>query len=108
MQKISACVITSNDEHTVAWAVGSVKWADEVVVVDTGSTDRTTHIAAELGAQVVRSAAFDGFGQMRNRALEYCAHDWVFSLDADEHCPQPLQQEIRALLAGEPPHDAYY
>jgi len=108
MQKISACVITFNDEHTVAWSVGSVQWADEVVVVDTGSTDRTIEIAESLGARVVRTASFTGFGDTRNRALEHCTHDWVFSLDADEHCTLPLQDEIRALLSAEPAHDAYY
>jgi len=108
MQKISACVITYNDEHTVAWSVSSVQWADEVLVVDTGSTDRTLEIAESLGARVVRTAAFSGFGDMRNRALEHCTHDWVFSVDADEHCPKPLQDEIKALMGGEPAHDAYY
>src|SRR5215211_5243953 len=108
MHKISACVITYNDEHTVAWSVGSVQWAHEVVVVDTGSTDRTIEIAERLGARVVPTAPFAGFGEMRNRALEHCTHDWVFSVDADEHCTRPLQDEIMALLAGEPAHDAYY
>ena len=108
MQKISACVITFNDEHTVAWSVTSVQWADEVVVVDTGSTDRTVEIAEGLGARVVRAPPFAGFGEMRNGALAHCTHDWVFSLDADEHCPRLLQDEIRALLDGVPAHDAYY
>jgi len=108
LQKISACVITYNDEHTVAWSVSSVQWVDELVVVDTGSTDRTIAIAEELGARVVRAAPFAGFGAMRNRALESCSHDWVFSLDADEHCTAALREEIIATLAGEPVHDAYY
>jgi glycosyltransferase involved in cell wall biosynthesis len=108
MQKISACVITCNDEHTVAWSVSSVQWVDEIVVVDTGSNDRTIEIAERLGARVVRTAPFAGFGEMRNRALEFCTHDWVFSLDADEHCTHALKDEITALMAGEPAHDAYY
>ena len=108
MQKISACVITFNDEHTVAWSVASVQWVDEIVVVDTGSTDRTIEIAEQLGARVVRTTPFDGFGAMRNRALEHCSHDWVLSLDADEHCTRPLQDEIKALLSGDPAHDAYF
>jgi glycosyltransferase involved in cell wall biosynthesis len=108
MHKISACVITFNDEHTVAWSVSSVLWTDEVVVVDTGSTDRTLAIAEQLGARVVRAAPFAGFGEMRNRALAHCTHDWVFSLDADERCTYPLQDEIKALLRAEPAHDAYF
>lgn len=108
MPKISACVITFNDEHTVAWAVSSVQWTDEIVVVDTGSSDRTIEIAQSLGARVVRTAPFDGFGTMRNRAVEACAHAWIFSLDADEHCTVALRDEILSVFAAEPPHDAYF
>ena len=70
MHKISACVISFNDEHTIAWSVGSVTWVDEIVVVDTGSTDRTIEIAERLGARIVRTTPFAGFGEMRNRAME--------------------------------------
>jgi glycosyltransferase involved in cell wall biosynthesis len=108
MQKISACIITNNDEHIVAWSVSSASWADEVVVVDTGSTDRTMEIARSLGARVVQSEPFAGFGAMRNRAKDYCTNDWVLSLDADEHCTSAVRDEIKALLAGTPTHDAYY
>jgi glycosyltransferase involved in cell wall biosynthesis len=106
--KISACVITFNDEQNVEWSISSVRWADEIVVVDTGSTDRTLEIARSLGARVEHSEPFKGFGAMRNRAIEYCSHEWVFSLDADEHCTPVLRDEIVALLAGDPAHDAYY
>jgi glycosyltransferase involved in cell wall biosynthesis len=108
MPKISACVISFNDEHTIAWSVASVTWADEIVVVDTGSTDRTIEIAERLGARVVRTEPFAGFGGMRNRAMEHCRNDWVFSLDADEHCTRELEAEIKTKFAGEPAHDAYY
>jgi glycosyltransferase involved in cell wall biosynthesis len=108
MQKISACIITNNDEHIVAWSVSSVDWVDEIVVVDTGSTDRTIEIAQSLGARVVHSEPFAGFGAMRNRAKEYCTNDWVFSLDADERCTKAVRDEIRMLLADTPAHDAYY
>jgi glycosyltransferase involved in cell wall biosynthesis len=107
MQKISACVITFNDERTVEWSVSSVRWTDEVVVVDTGSTDKTIAIAESLGARIVRTEPFAGFGTMRNRAVEACTHDWVFSLDADEHCTPAARQEIQEILATEPVHDAY-
>jgi glycosyltransferase involved in cell wall biosynthesis len=108
VQKISACIITNNDEHIIAWSLSSVRWADEVVVVDTGSTDRTLEIAQSLGARVVRSEPFAGFGAMRNRALDACSHDWVMSLDADECCTQAVRTEIVALLSGAPAHDAFF
>jgi glycosyltransferase involved in cell wall biosynthesis len=106
--KISACIITNNDEHVAAWSIASVTWADEVVVVDTGSTDRTIEIAKSLGARVVHAEPFAGFGAMRNRAIEHCSHEWIFSLDADEHCTGAIRDEIVRLLAQEPAHDAYF
>jgi glycosyltransferase involved in cell wall biosynthesis len=106
MEKISACVISFNDEHTIAWSVGSVQWADEIVVVDTGSTDRTIEIAERLGARVVRTAPFQGFGEIRARATAECRHEWILSLDSDEHCPPAAREEIIALLAVAA-HDAY-
>lgn len=108
MEKISASVITNNDQDNIEWSISSVRWADEIVVVDTGSTDRTVELAKSLGARVVESEAFDGFGAMRNRAISYCTHDWVLSLDADEHCTPALQSELRELLSTKPAHDAYY
>ena len=108
MQKISACIITFNDEHTVEWSISSVRWADEIVVVDTGSTDRTIQIAQSLGARIVNTEPFAGFGVMRNRAIEHCSNEWVLSLDSDEHCTQAVRDEIVATLAGTPAHDAYY
>ena len=107
MEKLSACVITYNDEHTVAWSVSSVQWADEIVVVDTGSTDRTVEIAESLGARVVRSVRFTGFGEVRNRAAAECRHAWILSLDADERCPPAARDEIKGLIAGAAAHDAY-
>jgi glycosyltransferase involved in cell wall biosynthesis len=107
MEKISACIITNNDQDNIEWSLSSVRWADEIVVVDTGSTDRTIEIAKSLGARVVQSEPFAGFGAMRNRAISCCNHDWVLSLDADERCTQALQSEIVTLLSGKPEHDAY-
>jgi glycosyltransferase involved in cell wall biosynthesis len=106
MKKITAYVIAFNEEAKIEAAVASVLWADEVVVADSASTDRTAALAAALGARVVQ-IPFEGFGALRNRALEACTHEWIFSLDADERCTPEVRDEILALLAGEPQHDAY-
>ena len=106
MQKISAFILAYNSADKIAAAVSSVLWADEVVVVDSNSTDRTADIAAALGARVVQ-VPFKGFGDLRNRAVEACAHDWVFSLDSDERCTAEVRDEILALLADTPPHEIY-
>ncbi len=104
--KISAYVLTFNEAEKIAAAVSSVLWADEVVVVDSFSIDRTAEIATSLGARVVQ-VPFNGFGELRNRAIEFCKHDWIFSLDSDERCTQAVRDEILALLAGTPPYDVY-
>jgi glycosyltransferase involved in cell wall biosynthesis len=106
MPKISVCILTKNDAENIEGAVESVRWADEIVVVDNGSTDRTVEVAKALGVRV-EQISIQNFGHMRQRAAEACSHEWVFSLDADERCPQALRDEIAALMAGEPTHDGY-
>jgi glycosyltransferase involved in cell wall biosynthesis len=106
MQKLSAYILTYNEATKIEAAVASVQWADEVVVIDSFSTDRTAEIATSLGARVVQ-VQFNGFGELRNRAVEACKHDWIFSLDADERCTEEVRDEILGLLAGTPPHDVY-
>src|SRR5260370_12287542 len=85
MHKLSAYILAYNEAEKIAAAVSSVLWADEVVVADSGSTDRTVEIAAGLGARVIQ-IPFQGFGDLLNRAVAACSHPWIFSLDADEHC----------------------
>jgi glycosyltransferase involved in cell wall biosynthesis len=82
-----------------------VLWADEIVVVDSNSTDATAARAQALGARVVQ-VPFAGFGELRNRALEACRHEWIFSLDSDERCTAAARDEILGLVAA-PMHDAY-
>ncbi len=78
-----------------------------VVVIDSGSQDRTAEIATALGARV-EQVAFRGFGDLRNRAIEHCRCDWIFSLDSDERCTGEVRDEILGILAGpSPAHDAY-
>lgn len=106
MQKITAYILSYNEAEKIEAAVSSVLWADEVLVVDSFSTDRTAEIAAALGARVV-NVEFKGFGDLRNRALEHCSHDWIFSLDSDERCTPEVRDEILGLIAGAPAHDVY-
>ncbi|MGH6726913.1 MAG: glycosyltransferase family 2 protein [Pseudolabrys sp.] len=106
MQKISAYILTYNEAEKIAAAVSSVLWADEVVVIDSSSFDRTAEIATSLGARVVE-VPFNGFGELRNRAIEVCKYDWIFSLDADERCTEAVRDEILSLLAGPPARDVY-
>ncbi|MFY9687209.1 MAG: glycosyltransferase, partial [Pseudolabrys sp.] len=99
MQKISAYILTYNEAEKIEAAVSSVLWADEVVVVDSFSVDRTAQIARALGARVV-DVPFKGFGDLRNRAIEACEFEWIFSLDADERCTEAVRDEILALLSA--------
>src|SRR5882757_647854 len=106
MQKISAYIVAYNEAAKIADAVSSVLWADEIVVADSGSADRTAEIAQGLGARVVQ-IPFHGFGDLRNRAVAECRHAWVFSLDSDERCTGEVRDEILAILSSTPAHDAY-
>jgi glycosyltransferase involved in cell wall biosynthesis len=104
--KVSAYIIAFNEADKIADAVKSVAWADEVLVLDSHSTDDTAKIAAAHGAEV-RQLDFAGFGRLRNDAIAACTHAWVFSLDADERCTPAAETEIRAVLQ-DPQADAYY
>ncbi|MCA3161825.1 MAG: glycosyltransferase family 2 protein [Burkholderiales bacterium] len=107
MQKISAYIIAYNEAEKIAQAVSSVLWADEIVLVDSGSTDGTAEIASQLGARVVQ-IPFHGFGDLRNQAVQACSHDWIFSLDSDERCTAEVRDEILQLLKGETEYQAYF
>jgi glycosyltransferase involved in cell wall biosynthesis len=106
MNKVSAYILAYNEAEKIADAVSSVLWADEIVVADSGSTDRTAAIAQDLGARVVQ-IPFQGFGDLRNRALAECRHEWIFSLDSDERCTSAVRDEVLAILSSTPQHDAY-
>ncbi len=106
MQTISAYIIAFNEAEKIKAAAESVLWADEVVVINSQSTDGTPAIATALGARVVQ-VPFNGFGDLRNRAIEACQGDWIFSLDADERCTAAVRDEILGLLSGSPPSDVY-
>lgn len=104
---ISVFIITYNEEDRLPHTIQSCKpWADEIIVVDSGSTDRTRQIADEHGCKVLYHA-WQGYGQQKIFAERQCRNDWVLNLDADEALSAPLVEELRALFAGDPLCDAY-
>lgn len=94
--KISATIITFNEEENIEAAVGSLEWADEIVVVDSESVDRTVELAEQAGARVFVQPWL-GFGKQKQFAADKCTHDWIFSLDADERVSDELSREIRKI-----------
>jgi glycosyltransferase involved in cell wall biosynthesis len=105
--RISVAIITKNEELAIGRCLQSVSWADEVIVLDSGSTDKTVDIARELGAKVSVTSDWPGFGPQKNRALDLATGDWILSLDADEWVTPELHEEMRLILTGEPEFDAY-
>ncbi len=104
--KISATLITCNEERNLPRAIESLRCCDEVVVVDSGSTDRTVEIAEKLGARVIESH-WRGYAAQKNFASEQASHDWVLSLDADESLSEMLEAEIWQLKKKGPDCEAY-
>jgi glycosyltransferase involved in cell wall biosynthesis len=96
---VSVTIITLNEEKNLPRAVASVRWADEIVVVDSGSTDRTVEIARGLGAKVFQHP-WQGYGQQKNHAQKQATHDWVLNLDADEVVSPQLANEIQQTLTA--------
>lgn len=104
---LSVAIITRNEEANLARTLESIRWADELVVVDCGSTDGTAEIARSFGAKFIVEE-WKGFGVQKNAALAQCSGEWVLSLDADEEVSAELAREIQDLLRGSPPHQAYF
>jgi glycosyltransferase involved in cell wall biosynthesis len=104
--KVSVTVITKNEAADIGAALASVSWADEIVVVDSHSTDDTVAIATQYTPHVV-VRDWNGYIDQKNHAASLASHDWVLSLDADERVTPALAQEIQARLAGQPSEAAF-
>lgn len=104
--KLSAYILTFNEEAKIRECLESVKWADEIVVLDSFSTDATVKICREYTDKVFQEK-FAGFGPLRNAALKRLSFDWVLSVDSDERVSVELKDEILALLEKGPDADAY-
>lgn len=106
MPGLTVTIITLNEAATIAAAIESVSFADEVLVVDSHSTDDTVAVARAAGARVI-VRDWPGYIAQKNFAAAEASHDWILSLDADERVTPPLADEIRGLLAGTPPCAGY-
>jgi glycosyltransferase involved in cell wall biosynthesis len=94
---VSAVLIAQNEERELPAALESVRFCDEVVLVDAGSTDRTRELAEAAGARVVLNAPWPGFVAQRDFATRAARHDWVLAIDADERVTPALRAEVEAL-----------
>jgi glycosyltransferase involved in cell wall biosynthesis len=103
--RISAIVITRNEEANIEECLKSVAWVDEIVVVDAMSTDRTCEIASGFTERVIRRS-WEGFAAARRHAIQAAQSDWILSIDADERVTPELRAEIESRLIG-PEHDGY-
>jgi glycosyltransferase involved in cell wall biosynthesis len=105
--RISAIVTTFNEEQHIAGCIESLLWCDEILVVDSFSTDRTPEIARGYDKVRFFQRTYYGSASQKNWAMDQVESQWILIFDADERCTPDLQREIEELLAGSPSHDAY-
>lgn len=96
---LSVAIIAKNEAANLEACLASVLWADEIVVIDSGSTDQTVDIARRMGARVIETPDWPGFGRQKNRSLDATRCDWVLTIDADERVSEALKSEIQAAVA---------
>lgn len=104
--KITATIITLDEERNITRAIESLRCCDEILILDSGSVDRTVELAQKLGARVIE-AGWRGYAGQKNWAAEQATHDWILSLDADEALSEALEAEIWNLKKNGPQYDAY-
>ena len=104
--KISATIITFNEQDNLPRALNSLGCCDEIVIVDSGSTDQTVELARGLGARVIERD-WPGYARQKNFAAEQASHDWILALDADERLSDPLQRELQGIKQQGARYDAY-
>jgi glycosyltransferase involved in cell wall biosynthesis len=107
MGTLTVIVITLNEERNIAECLDTVRWADQIIVVDSGSTDRTVELAGRVTSHIL-PVSWRGYGAARNAGLDRSECDWILWLDADERVPPELAAEIRGILAADPAGVAGY
>ena len=103
---ISATIITYNEERNIARVIESLRCCDEIIVLDSGSNDRTVELATNLGAHVIE-ASWHGYAAQKNIAAGFATHDWILSLDADESLSEALEAEIWQIKKNGPEFNGY-
>jgi glycosyltransferase involved in cell wall biosynthesis len=104
---VSGVITSFNEEHNIADCIESLYWCDEIILVDSFSSDRTSEIAQSYDKVRFFQRRYFGAGAQKNWALQHVKHDWIFLLDADERCTPELKDEVRELLSNDPGYSAY-
>ena len=104
---LSVVIITRNEEKNLPRCLEAVKWADEIVVVDSSSEDRTVEIATQFGARV-QSVSWKGYGPAKRAAVEIAQGKWILAVDADEEVSPELADEIKKIISSDDHVDGYY
>ena len=104
---LSVVIITHNEEENIRECLESVQWADEIIVVDSDSSDKTEKICGTFGVSFIKEA-WKGFALQKNSAIEKATRDWILSIDADERVTPELREEITAIMESGNPKDGYF
>lgn len=102
MAKLSVITLAFNEEHNISDCLESVRWADEIIVVDSGSTDKTVELAGKYTGNVL-TVEWKGYGATKNLAMERATGEWILWLDADERVPEKLSKEIKDIVRADDP-----
>ncbi len=106
MRKISIVIITKNEEKNIRKCLESIKWADEIILIDSQSDDKTLEIAGEYGAKIY-SPVWRGYGPAKQEGVKHSSYDWILSIDADEEVTAELTDEIKTVLSQDKIADGY-
>lgn len=105
--KVSVVVTTFNEEHNIAACLDTLLWADEILVIDSFSEDKTPEIVQSYDEVTFIQRTYFGSAAQKNWAMDQCKHPWLLIFDADERCTPELRKEMEELLASNPEHEAY-